>query len=61
MSSYAFADHDAGPPPRTPDTTGIRCGDGGDAGWLCEHRHASIAGMVRIIFSRLTNNQTQDA
>lgn len=36
MSSYAFADGDAGPPSTTP------CGDG----WICEHRRPAIANMV---------------
>jgi alpha-amylase len=49
MSSYGFADIDAGPPADDDGTTlrvhgpdGLGCG----LGWLCEHRRPAIAGMV---------------
>ena len=49
MSSYYFDDHDQGPP-ATPVYGGSgsahpSCGDGHP--WVCEHRWAAIAGMVR--------------
>lgn len=50
MSSFAFNDHDQGPPHdpvhTSPDPlTGVNCGKGE---WVCEHRQPAIAGMVRF-------------
>lgn len=50
MSSYAFNDHDQGPPHdpvhSSPDPLAeVNCGKGE---WVCEHRQPYIAGMVRL-------------
>lgn len=53
LSSYAFADADAGPPSAEDGTTlrvhggdGLGCGSAADSGWVCEHRQPAIAAMV---------------
>lgn len=44
MSSYAFSDHDAGPPSQPVHSGGsVNCNQGQ---WVCEHRFPEIAGMV---------------
>jgi len=44
MSSYAFNDHDQGPPSSSVHQgSNLNCGNGQ---WVCEHRHSLIAPMV---------------
>ena len=47
MSSYYFSGHDQGPPsvPVHEGGGSVRCGDGST--WVCEHRTAAAANMVR--------------
>ena len=47
MSSYYFSNHDQGPPSVPVHEGGgdVRCGDGST--WVCEHRAAAAANMVR--------------
>jgi len=46
MSSYAFNDHDQGPPSSAVhQASSLNCGKGE---WVCEHRQPQIAGMVKF-------------
>lgn len=46
MSSYAFSDHDAGPPSSSVNNCSDHGTDNGK--WVCEHRQPMIAGMVKV-------------
>ncbi len=70
MSSYAFSDHDQGPPSdASGNTTAVYNGSGVNtcqtanvpsSGWVCEHRRLSIANMVGFRNNTASTYQVTD-